>query len=251
MIEKIEVEITPFALYRTLHIYIPDNYYETNERYPVMYMFDGHNLFYDEDATYGKSWGLKDFLDNYGKPFIVVGIECNHEGNSRIIEFSPYTYSNPYMGMIQGKGNILMDWIVHKLKPMIDTRYRTIPFRECTGIGGSSMGGLMALYGVIKYNRIFSKAACLSSAIFAGKDLLMHDLRHSYIYPDTRVYLSIGKNETKSGFMYEQRLYDNQAFANQFRKFKATSMLNVIEEGQHNEASWEKENQVYFDFLWK
>ena len=43
-----------------LHLWLPDDYEESNERYPVMYFFDGHNLFYNEDATYGKSWGLKE-----------------------------------------------------------------------------------------------------------------------------------------------------------------------------------------------
>jgi predicted alpha/beta superfamily hydrolase len=63
---------------RRLHIYLPDSYNETEERYPVMYFFDGHNLYTNEDATYGKSWGLKDFLDNWQKDMIIVGIECGH-----------------------------------------------------------------------------------------------------------------------------------------------------------------------------
>lgn len=62
MIEKKDVTITTLGLQRRLHIYLPDDYYQSKETYPVMYMFDGHNLFYDEDATYGKSWGLKEFL---------------------------------------------------------------------------------------------------------------------------------------------------------------------------------------------
>lgn len=80
IVEKFEVMITPFQCMRMIHVYLPDNYNESQEQYPVMYMFDGHNLFCDEDATYGKSWGLKDFLDNYDKKLIIVGIECNHEG---------------------------------------------------------------------------------------------------------------------------------------------------------------------------
>ena len=71
MVEKFEIMITPFQCMRTIHVYLPDNYNESQEQYPVMYMFDGHNLFFDEDATYGKSWGLKDFLDNYDKKLII------------------------------------------------------------------------------------------------------------------------------------------------------------------------------------
>ena len=115
MIKKIKTYITPFQLERTLHIALPDNYYETQERYPVMYMYDGHNLFHDNDATYGKSWGLESFLGYYDKPFIIVGIECNHEGQERLNEFSPYTFDNSHFGHIDGKGQLLMDWVIEEL----------------------------------------------------------------------------------------------------------------------------------------
>ena len=84
MIIKRDFIYTPKNKKRPIHIYLPDNYYETEERYPVMYYFDGHNLFYDEDATYGKSWGLKTFLDRWSKPMIIVGMECGHEGVERL-----------------------------------------------------------------------------------------------------------------------------------------------------------------------
>lgn len=67
MIEKTDFWFSSAGQNRRLHIYLPDDYYESEERYPVMYMFDGHNLFYDSDATYGKSWGMKDFLDHWDK----------------------------------------------------------------------------------------------------------------------------------------------------------------------------------------
>ena len=98
MVIKKDVLFTPANKTRGLHIYLPDNYNETNERYPVMYFFDGHNLFFDEDATYGKSWGLKDFLDGWGKDIIIVGLECGHEGNERLVEFCPYTFHGRFWG---------------------------------------------------------------------------------------------------------------------------------------------------------
>lgn len=76
-----------------IHLYMPDEYDDAcsaEVRYPVIYMFDGHNLFYDGDATYGKSWGLKDFLDHWHKKVIVVGMECSHTGHDRIKEYCPY-----------------------------------------------------------------------------------------------------------------------------------------------------------------
>jgi len=247
MIYKFETYITPFQLTRTIHLYLPNDYENTQERYPVMYMYDGHNLFDDEDATYGKSWGLKDFLDNYDKPFIIVGIECNHEGRERLNEFCPYTLDS-FLGHIDGKGEELMDWVVHELKPYIDQHYRTIPFRECTGIGGSSMGGLMALYTVIKYNQYFSKAACLSSAIAMCQNELKNEFKD--INPDTHVYLSYGKKEVRG----KQQLHNMQNLLSEFQSifssYHASCIVNITS-GKHNEASWEKENRIYMDYLWK
>ena len=75
---------------RMLHIYLPDDYDTCNEYYPVMYFFDGHNLFSDAAATYGKSWGLKAYLDQWNKKMIIVGIECSHVGQQRLSEYMPY-----------------------------------------------------------------------------------------------------------------------------------------------------------------
>ncbi|HIW18722.1 MAG TPA: alpha/beta hydrolase [Candidatus Faecalicoccus intestinipullorum] len=251
MIQKVQVEITPLHTQRKLHIYLPNNYYESQERYPVMYMFDGHNLFDDRDATYGKSWGLQKFLDQYDKPFILIGLECNHEGNERLNEFSPYTFSTPGLGNIYGKGDLLMRWMAEELKTWVDQRYRTYPNRECTGLGGSSMGGLMALYGVIRYNSFFSKAACLSPAVFGCYDLLMADLKKSDISPDTRVYMSLGSKEISKDFFLKQLQAYDQSFVDALNDLQASAVFHLVHGGGHNEASWEKENRIYFDYLWR
>lgn len=72
-IEKFDLWYSPACESRTVHLYLPDGYEGSDERYPVLYMFDGHNLFSDEDATFGRSWRLKDFLDSWPKKMIVVG----------------------------------------------------------------------------------------------------------------------------------------------------------------------------------
>ena len=73
--------------HRPLHIRVPD---WGDPPFPVMYFFDGHNLFRDEDATYGKSWGLDAYCASWDKPIIIVGMECAHEGNKRLSEYLPY-----------------------------------------------------------------------------------------------------------------------------------------------------------------
>lgn len=249
MIEKFDVMITPFHLKRTIHVYLPVNYTDSEERYPVLYMYDGHNLFNDEDATYGASWRMKEYLDYINGQIIIVGIECNHEGNERLNEFSPYDIEHLHFGHIEGKGEPLMDWVVHEFKPMIDYKYRTKPEREFTGIGGSSMGGLMAIYSVAKYNAYFSKAACLSSAIsFCFRDILK-TVEESSIDPNTKVYLDWGSNESRNKQALTYATSRNLEVAHLFDIQGASVYPRIIIGGEHNEQTWEKQVPTFMNYL--
>lgn len=257
MIVKRDFTYSPKGKNRPLHIYLPDGYFHSGERYPVMYFFDGHNLFSDSDATYGKSWGLKDFLDGWGKHMIVVGIECGHEGEERLSEYLPYQANKgSHFDRFQPMGQETMEWIVHEIKPIIDQDYRTIPFRECTGIGGSSMGGLMALYAAARYNFWFSKAACVSTAMGFCMRPLMQDLRWSDMSPDTRVYLSWGTKEAwgLKNVNREDRSSKsygwNKKVADQLKTKGAAVEMYCQIGGGHCEADWEKLVPQFMDFLW-
>ena len=257
MVIKRDIWYTPTQKMRRLHIYLPDSYDYTQERYPVMYFFDGHNLFYDEDATYGTSWGLKGFLDHWNKPMIVVGIECGHEGEERLNEYCPYHVGKGFLSRVQGIGDDTIRWMIDDLKTMIDRDYRTCPFRECTGIAGSSMGGLMALFASIRYNQWFSKAACLSSAISPCMSQLDNEFKCCSISPDTRVYLSWGTREAfgitdhlhqdKTSQMWKR----NQLIAKRFSSRGAATQGYCQAGGQHCEADWAKQVQGFMRFLWE
>lgn len=246
MVVKIPFRIDPLERETMLHVYLPDDYEEKDERYPVMYMYDGHNLFDDQDATYGKSWGLAKFLSTYNKPFIIVGIECDHVGRNRLDEYCPYTVCSTFLGDIHGKGEIFMDWVVNELKPFIDQNFRTFPQRGATGIAGSSMGGLMAYYSIIRYNKVFSKAACLSPSLMVCTTQLMNEAKEDWIHPDTRVYMSMGTKEFGSRNIQLFPYLDQ--FAQAIRP--ALSKIEIVEGGEHNEACWETLNKEYFDYLW-
>lgn len=256
MIIKRDFIYTPKGENRRLHIYLPEDYYRSAERYPVMYFFDGHNLFSDADATYGKSWGLKEFLDGWRKKMIVVGMECSHTGNERLEEYLPYPASDSFFGPLAVQGDATLEWILREVKPMIDFEYRTMPFRECTGIAGSSMGGLMAIRAVVHYNRWFSKAACVSSAIgFCPREVLA-DVNSTDITPDTRVYLSWGSREAwgEHDPLHEDKRSDsyrwNRAIARRVDKCGGTAWAYCQEGGGHSEADWEKQVPGFMDFLW-
>ena len=87
---------------RTVYVYVPDEAQENPEaRYPVLYMFDGHNVFFDSDATYGKCWGMKEYLESTNTPLIVVAVDCNHSpNNGRLSEYSPFTFEDPKLCLL-------------------------------------------------------------------------------------------------------------------------------------------------------
>ena len=147
---------------RNLYIYLPDSYDWDRERYyPVLYMFDGHNVFFDSDATYGKCWGMKEYMDHTNTQVIIVAVECNHSpDNGRLKEYAPFSFYDARCGSIAAKGAITMDWMVHTLKPQIDRDLRTLSDREHTFIAGSSMGGLMSLYAVAQYSDLYGLWFC-------------------------------------------------------------------------------------------
>ena len=256
MVIKRDFVYTPKGVNRCAHIYLPDDYDTSTERYPVTYFFDGHNLFFNEDATYGKSWGLKEFLDSWPKKMIIVGLECGHEGNERLSEYLPYKAVPGFFGQFQPWGSKTMDWIVNDVKPVIDRDYRTLPTRECTGIAGSSMGGIMSLYAAVHYNQWFSKAGCVSSAMSFCMRPLMKDLRQSIISPDTRIYLSWGTKEAwglknPNRVDRSSRTYKcNKRVADYARSVGATVMMDCQVGGGHCEADWEKLVPTFMNFLW-
>ena len=251
MIVKRQVWFSPARQERTLHLYLPDDYAFSDERYPVMYMFDGHNLFFDSDATYGKSWGMKNFLDYWDKKIIVAGIECSHEGNARLTEYCPYYWNSGWAGEVFGTGEDTMRWMVDELKPLIDSEYRTWPHREATGIGGSSMGGLMALYAGICHNDVYSKMACVSSAIsFCGRELRDAIASHP-LNPDSRFFLSWGGRETRSAKGRAIMKSCNKSMNDRLYKKGCSPYMFYQADGGHCEADWERQVPVFMNWLWK
>lgn len=257
MVIKRDFIYTPKGKNRPLHIYLPEDYEMSEERYPVMYFFDGHNLFFDEDATFGKCWGLKEFLDNWDQKIILVGIECGHEGNERLVEYLPGKSALLPLKFKTPMGSVTMDWIVNEIKPMIDREYRTLPDRENTAIGGSSMGGLMALLGIVKYNQFFSKAACVSIAFEVCFRDILPMLRSTRLDADTRVFMSWG---TMEAFRLKDRSQkdttsvtyrQNMQTAKLLKKAGANVKLLCQVGGKHCEAHWEKQNPTYMNYLWK
>jgi predicted alpha/beta superfamily hydrolase len=232
---------------RRAYIYLPD-YYDIDEsrRYPVMYMFDGHNIFVDEDATYGKSWGMKKFMDWTKKPLIIVAVECNHQGNFRLREYAPFDYENPEHGHIDSQGQTYLKWMVDVLKPYVDANYRTMPDRNNTIICGSSMGGLMAMYGVAAYNHVFQRAACLSPSLWVAPGKVLEMIARSHIRRDTCIYMDYGSEEMFNHAANAEALISTSHL---LLTKRVNLAFRIVPGGNHSEASWEKQIPIFMDCL--
>lgn len=232
---------------RRAYIYLPESYEKEPDRhYPVMYMFDGHNVFLDEDATFGKSWGMKKYMDESVKELIIVAVECNHEGNRRLVEYAPISYQNSEHGKIKGKGSIMLNWMVNTLKPYVDKNYRTLPDRKHTIIAGSSMGGLMALYGVTVYNHIFQRAACLSPSLWVSPGKVLEMVARAHIRRDTTVYMDYGELEVFNHVACQEAMIST---AHLLLTKRVNLAFRIVPGGNHSEASWEKQIPIFMECL--
>ena len=249
MVKKWDVTIPKLSGEKTrkAYIYLPESYEkEPQKRYPVMYMFDGHNVFFDEDATFGKSWGMNKFMEESKKELIIVGVECNHEGNKRLVEYAPFNYENSEHGKIKGKGSVYMNWLVKTLKPYIDENYRTLPDRLNTIIAGSSMGGLIAMYAVCTYNHVFQRAACLSPSLWVSPGRVLEMVARAHIRRDTTVYMDYGALEIFNHAANEEAMIST---AHLLLTKRVNLAMRVVPDGTHSEASWEKQIPIFMDCL--
>ncbi|MCD8220858.1 MAG: alpha/beta hydrolase [Clostridiales bacterium] len=249
MVIKFDYYFADAGQNRRIHLYLPDDYSRSEERYPVLYMFDGHNLYYDSDATYGKALGLREFLDGWHKKLIVAGIECSSDDVERLHEYCPYHIQSRIYGDVHGRADRTVRWIVEDLKPYIDQTYRTWPFREATAIAGYSNGGQISLYSVLRYNHIFSKAAVISPSILPAMEPFKDEIAQGEFSPDTRIFFSWGSGEGDPDMVYhlsesirylEKKLQEKQV----------QTYLYFQEGGCHNEGSWEIQVPTWMRFLW-
>lgn len=234
----------------TIHMYLPDDYMNSHKTYPVLYMFDGHNLFFDEDATYGRSWRLLNHLYALEEDIIVVGIECSHEGNERLSEYAPFDfYDAEFGGGIDGKGDATMDFILHTLKPYVDHHFPARKDRRHTWIGGSSCGGLMAIYALCTCSSVFSKAVALSPYVLPCDSSLLYCADQVYIHSPSSLYLSWGAREGNTAHEFVGETACLTELANILLSKGVRMEFHVKPLGEHDEAEWESLVDSFLRFL--
>ncbi len=231
---------------RKVYVYLPDER-QPGEKFPVLYMFDGHNVFFDTDATYGKSWGMLEYMQKSRTPLIIAAVDCNHSRNhGRLREYSPFSFDDPSLGHITGKGRATMEWLINDLKPLIDSRYPTLPGRGTTFIAGSSMGGLMTVYALCAYGHVFSRGAALSPSLWTSPENILTMIRQSPYLEESVLYMDYGSQELENHDNMRNHFF--QA-AHEFLEKGAFLNFRIIPGGEHCEACWEEQLPFFIPVL--
>jgi predicted alpha/beta superfamily hydrolase len=232
---------------RRIWIYLPASYHSSSKKYPVLYMHDGQNVF-DDATSFSCEWGVDETLDTLGlktRECIVVGID--NGGDKRLNEYCPYDFSLSGIAASyssnKGEGGSYVDFLVKKLKPFIDKNYRSLKDRSNTYVAGSSMGGLISLYAVLKYPKKFGGAGVFSPAFWVAPKIV-DDIKKRGKKVNAKIYFYAGDAEGES--MVPMTI---NAF-NEMRNVSKSKMTMVIRsDGKHNEARWRVEFPGFYEWV--
>jgi alpha-glucosidase len=213
---------------KTIWVYLPKNYGNSEKSYPVIYMHDAQNLF-DIETSYVGEWEVDEYMDRLiANESIIIGIE--HGNEKRITELTPYKHEK-YGG---GKGDAYLTFIKNTLKPHIDVTYRTKPEAINTTIFGSSLGGLISFYAVIKYPRTFGKAGVFSPSFWFNDKI--YDLVNASAIPETsKFYFLAGTDESEEMVPNQQKMVA-LLISKGVKKERIEN--RIIKGGKHNESFW-------------
>lgn len=229
-VTRFTIEAPQLQTSKKIWLYLPHNYETSEKKYPVIYMHDGQNLF-DDTTSFAGEWRIDETLDSLKAEVIIVGIE--HGNEKRMEELTPYP-NEKYGG---GKADLYLDFLVTTLKPHIDAKYRTKTNKTNTAIAGSSLGGLVSHYAILKYPKIFGKAMIFSPYFWFTSEVYVMTEKIKTI--NTKLYFMCGDSESES------MVTDMNKMIELVNKTRCSCMhltkTNVVVNGKHNEKLWSKE----------
>lgn len=246
---------------RRVQVWLPETYEEVGPL-PVLYMQDGQNLFEPEHSFAGVTWGVGEAVDQLYRqaglgPVIVVGIWNTPR---RIPEYMPerplrewadprllQRFEKTYGGAPVSDG--YLRFLVEELKPRIDREYRTLKGPETSWLMGSSMGGLISLYGLCEYPEVFSAACCLSSSWTIGGRVLLRYLERNLPDPGGhRLYFDYGVEAQIARYEALQHAVNRLVRRKGYRRDE-NWMTKRFPGAAHDEAAWKARVDVPLRFL--
>jgi enterochelin esterase-like enzyme len=240
---------------RFLRVWLPPGYDDaenSSRHYPVLYLNDGQNLFERSTAFGGVEWQVDETADRLIRegavpPLIVVGID--NTGKDRLREYMPHRSLHFKMMRVQGRQ--YPDFLMKEVMPFVEHNYRVATRPEDTGLGGSSLGGLIALYTAIVQPGVFGRLLLESPSLWASNRQIIKDSREVSIWPE-RVFLAAGTAEAGSAERSRTVVDDVRELAAIMRRnvLSEKRLRVVIKDGAgHNEAAWAERFPEALQFL--
>ena len=261
-IQRHEYFGSKFITPRNVDVWFPRGYSENRERYPVIYMHDGQNLFVPISSIGSTDWGMDEAIVRLMdakkiRGAIVVGI-WNTE-----IRWREYMPQKPYwtLGLQRhheafinrAGGDPVSDsylkFLVDEVKPFIDSNYRTLADQANTFVMGSSMGGLISLYAISEYPDVFYGAACLSTNWPAGEHELVSEMAKSLPDQNThKLYFDFGTEGLDALYEpYQKQMDEYLGKAGYTENENWTT--RKFEGAPHNETAWRARVEIPLSFL--
>lgn len=232
----------------------PDYEKQKRKRYPVFYLHDGQNLF-DGATSFipGQEWRVDEtsqqlIISGKIEPLIIVGIY--NTGKDRVNEYTPAQDPKHKVG---GKADLYGQFLIEELKPFIDKAYRTKSAAQHTGLGGSSLGGLVSLYLGLKHPQVFGRIAAVSPSVWFAEKQIVKFVESQRRKPKARLWLDMGTNEGNNPADAQRGIADARLLRDTLvrKGWKPNKDLKYFEaEGaEHNEKAWAARVELILTFL--
>ncbi|WP_194974236.1 alpha/beta hydrolase [Aquiflexum lacus] len=237
-----EFEIPQLNKTRKVWALLPHDYETSTEHYPVLYLQDAQNLF-NESSPFG-NWQIDKKLavmSDYGIGQIII-IAIEHAEKERVLE---YNFGKTLLG--QGEGKKYIRFIADTLKPFVDKNFRTKSEREFTGIGGSSMGGLVSIFSGLIYPEVYGKLMIFSPSLWVIPKIKFSFL--DFFEPmDTKVYLYAGGDESETMIRHVKK-FKKRLLKRESIRERMKVKLSINMEGKHSETYWSDEFPKAIEWL--
>jgi len=240
---------------RFLRVWLPPGYDDAenaSRHYPVLYLNDGQNLFEASTAFGGVEWQVDETADRLIRegavpPMIVVGID--NTGKNRLREYMPHRSLHPRILRVQGRR--YPDFLMKEVMPFVEQIYRVATGPEDTGLGGSSLGALIALYTAMVRPGTFGRLLLESPSLWASNRQLIKESRSVRIWPE-RIFLAVGSAEAGSPERSRTVVDDVRELAAIMRRavLSEKRLRLVIKDGAgHSEGAWAERFPEALQFL--
>ena len=220
---------------RKISALLPHDYYSTDKKYPVLYLQDGQNLF-NPLAPYG-DWAIDKSMAKLAqegvKDLIIIAID--HGENERIVEYLPYYH--PRFG--KGKGKFYIQFMIEKLIPYVNKSYRTLTDFDNTGIGGSSMGGLISLHAGLSNPGVFGKMMIFSPSLWISNKIFK-DTKSFKPLQKSKIYLYAGGQESAEHLPNAKKV-ETIIREKMIKGYSIDFFFSVNHFGNHSEEHWREE----------